>query len=105
MSDHMCMPTSSEESSYITKTRSVVLTANRKSTWSIASALDVPYNRALYNLYEAKVTARKAADYGSRQMMVYLRQCIQISFMISYCKVYLKIYKKIYKKICKFRVY
>ena len=47
MSDHTCTPTSSEESSKITKTRSVVLTANRKYTWSIASAVDVPYNRAL----------------------------------------------------------
>ena len=47
MGDHTCTPISSEESSNITKIKSVVLSANIKSTRSIAAALDVPYNRAL----------------------------------------------------------
>ena len=48
MGDHTCTQIRGEESSNITKIKSVVLSANIKSTRSIAAALDVPYNRALY---------------------------------------------------------
>ena len=81
MGDHTCTPISSEESSNITKIKYVVLSANIKSTRSIAAALDVTYNRALYMRRRRQLAKQQttAADYASRQPMIRfkeLRQCM-----------------------------
>ena len=64
MGDHTCTPISSEESSNITKIKFVVLSSNIKFTRSIAAALNVPYNRALYMRRRRKLAKQQttAAD-------------------------------------------